>query len=142
MLLLAGCSDATSSSPGTTPPPLTGSYVLQAPVTVFEGMVEDPEGDFHLRVLATGGSLVLAQDSTYEHEVRFESYVDGSLSGRPRWADRGQWRARGDTLHFDSDYIGGLAYRGVSRDRSVTVLQDLVGEGTTAEYPFRQASLD
>jgi hypothetical protein len=142
MLLVAGCNDATDSSPGDTPPGLTGSYVLQAPVTVFEGVVQSPEGDFHLRVLATGGSLLLARDSSYEHEVRFESYIDGQLSARPRWVDRGQWRARGDTVDFDSDYIEGLVFRGVTNEGAVTVEQDLVGEGTKAGYPFRQASLE
>jgi hypothetical protein len=140
MLLLAGCSDATENSngsPGGPPPGLSGSYELQAPLTVFDDTVAG-ESPFHLRVLATGGSLVLAEDSTYQHQLRFESWIDGTLSGRSRWTDRGQWRARGDTLHFDSEYIGGLVFRGIGGDRSVTVVQDLVGEGTTAEYPFRR----
>jgi len=142
MLLLTGCSDATGGSPGTTPPDLTGSYVLQAPVTVFEGVVPSPDGDFQLRVLATGGSLLLSEDSSYEHEVRLESYIDGHLSARPRWVDRGQWRASGDTLHFDSAYIEGVAFRGAGGPQGVTLEQDLVGEGTTAKYPFRRASLE
>lgn len=140
MLLLAGCSDTTEESKpgGPGDPGLAGRYALETPFTAFEGRVESEGGDFDLRVVATEGTLELVGDSTYEQQLRFQTFIDGQLAGQSRWTDRGDWRARGDTLHFDSGYIGGLAFRGVKGDRRVRVLQDLVGEGVVAEYPFRR----
>lgn len=138
--LLSGCGEGTGTSPGGPTPGVPGTYLLQAPLPVFDDLVPDPEGDFHLRVVATGGSLVLMTDSRYQHEVHLEAYVDGQLSGRQGWVDRGDWRAAGDTLHFESGFIGNLVFRGVREDHAVKLVQDLVGEGITAEYPFHRAS--
>lgn len=149
MLLLAGCSDATREpgtggpeDPGNEPPGLTGDYGLQGPYTAFEGRVPDGQGgEMQLKVVAMDGSLVLT-DTTYEHQLRSETYIDGALAGRANWHDRGWWVAQGDTVYFNSNYIGGLHFRGIKNSGTVRVLLDLVGEGTLPEYPYRRRQIN
>jgi hypothetical protein len=88
-----------------------------------------------------GGALAFASDSTYEHRLQLEAYVDGELADRSRWTDRGLWRFAGDTLHFDSGFIENQAFLGQGNSERLTLIQDVVGEGVVASFPFvRQPS--
>ena len=47
---------------------------------VFEGTILGGTGpDFHLRVVASSGSLVLTEYGRYDHEVDLSAFVDGAF---------------------------------------------------------------
>lgn len=139
MLLLAGCSDSTGEGNPPADPSAAGNYTMNAPVLAFDGRVIEPEqGDFDLRVVATEGTLELASDSTYEYHARLDTYVDEVFVGKKIWQDHGDWRPVGDSLHFDSQYIEGLTFKGSRTGASMKLILDMVGEGTTAHFPFER----
>ena len=135
--LAAGCGND-AAGPADPPPAASGSYVLQAPLTIYDEIVPDSAGDYRLLVVATGGSLVLS-DSSYQQEVQYEAFVDGTLAARPRWVDRGLWRVQGDTVHFDSGYLEGVTFHAVRQQWGLRVHQTLMEETAVSVYPFRRA---
>lgn len=140
-MLVTGCEGGTSESPGPVDPGpgLAGQYALVAPFTAYEGIQHDSAwGNYQLKVVATSGSLEIGRDSSYLHELRLETYMDGQLVYQSRWGDHGRWRLAGDTLQFDSEYFENLVFRGSGGGRELVVLQDIVGEGVIAAFPFQR----
>jgi hypothetical protein len=130
----SGSKEVTGPGPG---PGSVGSYRLEAPFTAYEGSQSDSAwGTYQLKVIATEGTLMLRADSSYEHRLRLEAYIDGQLAHRGPWSDRGLWRQQGDSLVFDSGFIQNLAFRGVREEAGLVLHQDVVGEGVIAAFPF------
>src|SRR5690349_14759800 len=105
--LLASVSLACSStsSPDNSPH-TTGVFSLVSadartlPAQVFDGtIVTDEVPPFHLRVLATSGTLSIDANGHYEQQVKHDALIDGALSGRPAHADRGECTRSGAQLH-------------------------------------------
>lgn len=139
MMVLAGCSDSTGEGNPPADPGAAGTYTMNAPVLAFEGRVIEPEqGDFDLRVVATEGTLELASDSTYEYHARLDTYVDEVLAGKQIWQDRGDWRLVGDSIHFESQYLEGLTFKGSRTAGGMELTLDMVGEGSQAHFPFER----
>lgn len=142
-MVAAGCDSGSRETTGPTPVPgAAGSYRLEAPFVAYDGTQSDSAwGSYRLKVIATEGTLALRADGAYDHRLRLEAYVDGQLAHRGPWADRGFWRQQGDTLAFDSGYIENLAFRGVRNETGVALLQDVVGEGVIAAFPFTRQGI-
>lgn len=140
-MLVTGCEGGTSESPGPGDPApgLAGQYALVAPFTAYEGIQHDSAwGAYQLKVVATSGTFEIARDSTYRHELRLTTYMDGQPVYQGRWGDHGRWHQAGDTLRFASEYFENLAFRGSGGGRQLVVLQDVVGEGVIAAFPFQR----
>jgi hypothetical protein len=101
VLFIAGCSGTTGETSGPAEPGVAGNYALEVPFVAFQGRIADPEGgDFDLRMVATQGTLALAADSSYEHRIVFETYIDDRLDARPNWMDRGEVYASAEDLEL------------------------------------------
>jgi hypothetical protein len=128
-----------------TPSTLAGQYTLaQAggqplPGAVFDGIIHDSSGtipDFHLRIVASSGSLTLTADGRYQHAVDLVATIDGAPHSMPRWRDHGQFTLQGDSVHFDSEFLQGVQFAGAAKAGRLEVEQDLPGEGRLARYAF------
>jgi hypothetical protein len=103
---------------------------------IFEDSVGDVEHRFHLRVLALEGQLTLTSDGRYEQSLRHEVYVDGVLSDRPRWTDRGTFIANAALILFDPDLIENVEFIAQRSANRLDVTTDHVGEGQPASYRY------
>ena len=138
LVVAAACGDDPVSPAGP-----AGQYTLThaagqpVPAVVFEGTVPGgTEPDFHLRVVASSGSLVLTDDGRYDHEVDLSAFVDGAPQPATHWSDHGLYTVDGDSLHFDSDFIEKVRFSGSFAGGQVEVEQDLPGEGEPVPYRF------
>jgi hypothetical protein len=137
LLAASACTDAP-----TTPATLAGRYPLghvagaPLPAPIYDGVVQDPGGDFHLRVEATSGWLELGADGRYDHGVDLAVTIDGAAQPATRWRDHGVFSIRGDSLAFDSEYVENVAFAGQVDGGRIHVDQDLAGEGRPARFTF------
>ncbi len=118
-------------------PEMAGSYWLGAPFTAYEGTQRDSAwGTYPITVIATEGRLRLGEDGTYEHQLQLETRIGGQLAHRGRWGDRGSWTSTRDGLAFESKVIQSLAFTGVGSEGRLCLMQDVVGEGRLAAFPY------
>lgn len=140
-MLVSGCEGGGTEGPGPVDPGpgLAGQYALVAPFTAYEGIQHDSAwGNYQLKVVATSGAFEITGDSTYLHTLKLDTYMDGQLVYQGRWGDHGRWQLSGDTLRFDSEYFENVAFRGSGGGQQLVVLQDLVGEGVMAAFPYQR----
>jgi len=143
--LLGGCSS--TSAPDKAAPHTTGVFTLVSadgqpvPAPVFEGtIVTDQIPPFHLRVLAKAGSFSLDANGHYEHRVQHDAFIDGVIGARPDHSDRGECTRSGDQLHCVSTYLEFVEFTATLTDDTITIAQDLVGEGRVATYRYQWTS--
>jgi hypothetical protein len=139
--LLIACDKAVS--PGEIPDQSIGEFILVAaegaslPAPVFDGVVvADPDPSFHLRIVATSGSITIDATGHYEQRVSHDAFVDGALNGRATHVDRGECTRSGALLQCSSNYIEGVAFTGTFAGKTLTIGQDLAGEGHVAQYRY------
>ena len=139
--VMVGCSDYTAPTQGDGP--LTGQFNLVSaddqalPATVFDGtIVADPEPPFHLRVVATSGSIVLDANGHYEQRVEHNTMIDGVFNGRVIRVDRGDCTRTVSQLTCVSNFLEGVEFTGTIAGQTITIAQDLTGEGRVAEYRY------
>ena len=141
---LIGCSDSTS--PTDTTDHFSGTFDLThadaqpVPAAVFDGMISDVTPSFHLRVIATGGSISIDGNGHYEQRVNHDVFVDGALSGHFTRADRGECTRSGNDLHCDSSYLENVAFTASVARKTLTIAQDLSGEGRVSAYRYTWSS--
>jgi hypothetical protein len=145
VVLLFGAASACAEGP-TTPAALAGRYPLQRvagsplPAPIYDAVVPDTSGNFHLRLDATTGWLELTADGHYDHGVDLAVTIDGTPQPTTRWRDHGRYTVQGDTLAFDSDYIQDVSFRGVAGAGRVQVDQNLAepiaGAGAAVRFTF------
>ena len=139
--VLIGCD---KSSPTEAADRSIGQFALVAaenvalPATVFDGIVvADPDPWFHLRVVATSGSITLDATGHYEQRVSHEAFIDGSLGSRATHVDRGECTRSGSQLQCSSSYLQNVEFTGTLADGILTIQQDLAGEGHAATYRYQ-----
>lgn len=153
LLALAACSDTP-----TAPAEATGRYALEQvdgaplPAAIFDGVVADTSGDFHLKVVATTGWLELTAGGRYDHGVDLAVTIDGQPQPMVRWRDHGVYVQHADTvplgprksvqrsntLSFDSEYLQNVSFDGAIEQGRLHIVQDLAGEGRVARFSFRR----
>jgi hypothetical protein len=147
--LVAGVSVACSSTsaPDKSAPHTTGVFTLVSangealPAAVFEGtIVTDEIPPYHLRVLATSGSITIDANGHYEHRVNHDAMIDGVLGGRPNHTDRGSCTRSGEELHCVSEYLQAVEFTASLSGDVITIAQDLVREGHVATYRYQWTS--
>ena len=139
--VLIGCE---KSSPTEAPDRSTGQFALVAaenvalPATVFDGIVVlDPDPSLHLRVVAISGSITIDAIGHYEQRVSHDAFIDGTLGGRATHVDRGECTRSGAQLQCSSSYLQNVEFTGTIADGTLTIQQDLVGEGHAATYRYQ-----
>jgi hypothetical protein len=147
LLVAAAIGCSSTSAPANNTPQTTGVFNLvlaesqSLPAAVFEGtIVTEDAPAFHLRVLATSGSFSIDGSGHYEHRVNQDVFIDGALSGRPRYSDHGECTRNGAQLQCTSTYLEGVELAATLGNNRVTIAQDLVGEGKTATYVYQWTS--
>jgi hypothetical protein len=106
------------------------------PAPVFDDVVQDDSGSFHLRVVATSGWLELGANGRYDHGIELAATIDGQPAPTTHWRDHGMYTVRGDTVDFESAYLENVSFHARVADRRLHVDQDLVGEGRAAQFTF------
>lgn len=140
-VFMSACSDDESTGPNE-PAPLVGVYALTAaegnalPAVIFNDSTGDEENRFHLRVLALEGELKLTADGKYEQVVRHEVYIDGVLSDRPRWSDRGSYLVGATLIYFESEVIQNVDFLAQRSSNRLDVTTDIIGEGLPVSYRY------
>ena len=137
LLALSACSDGIT---GHSEFP-EGTYLLHtaagqpAPAVIHSDIDVTTGKPLEIRVL--GDTLELFHGFYLQH-ARLEAYVEGQLVSRSRWADRGLYTVTGNALHFESDYLQNVVFDGmIGAAGSISVTQNLAGEGTADEYVFK-----
>jgi hypothetical protein len=132
------------TSPTETADKSIGQFALVAaenvalPATVFDGIVvADPDPSFHLRIVATSGSITIDATGHYEQRVSHDAFIDGSLGGRATHVDRGECTRSGAQLQCSSSYLQNVEFTGTLADGILTIQQDLAGEGHAATYRYQ-----
>jgi hypothetical protein len=143
LLVLSACTDrAVGVSPG-----IAGTYLLQTAAgqpapAVIHSDIDITTGQL-LEIRVVGDTLDLFSNGHYIQRARIEAYIGGQLASRSRWADNGVYTVTGNAVHFDSDYLQNVAFDGsigsIEPEKSITVTQNLAGEGTPDEYVFKNA---
>ena len=141
---MIGCSDSTSpdnSDHFTGQFDLTHAEALPLPATVFEGNITSVTPAFHLRIVATSGSIVISPNGHYEQHVQHDTFIDGAFNGHVTHADRGECSRTGGELQCISSYLENVAFTAPIAGRTLTISQDLSGEGRAASYRYTWSSL-
>ena len=141
VLLVAACgSESTAPEPA-----VLARYALSQingvalPAVVFDAIITDEEdGDSHMRVVATQGSIELRVDETYVQSVNLIYYIDGVRSAYVRYADRGTYHQSGSDVMFESGVLAGVVFHGAVQGENIVADQDLTGEGVTATYGYQK----
>ena len=137
---LIGCSDSTA--PSDKGPHFSGRFDLtQAdaqplPAAVFDGIISDVTPAFHLRVLATGGSISIDTNGHYEQHVDHDVMINGAFNGPLTRADRGECTRSGNELHCESNYLENVTFTATVNGQTLDIAQDLSGEGRVAAYRY------
>jgi hypothetical protein len=145
-VMILACSDSTSPNRGD---PYTGTFVLTnaddqpLPATVFDGIIVVPEPDpsFHLRILATTGSITIDANGHYRQLVDHDAFVDGVFASRVTRSDHGDCTRAGNQLTCLSNYLEGIEFTGTFSGSTLTIAQDLSGEGQIVSYRYGRATL-
>ena len=142
LTVLFGCDKA--SSPVESPDKSIGEFALVAaegtslPAAVFDGIVvADPDPSFHLKVVATSGSITIDATGHYEQRVSHDAYIDGTLGSRATHVDRGECTRAGAQLQCSSSYLQNVAFIATLTDGVLIIQQDLAGEGHAATYRYQ-----
>ena len=141
LLALSACSDVpVEAEPQTAPGryTLSGAAGQPVPAVVFDDTIRDDSGDFHLRIVATSGTLVLTETGGYEQRLEQTPYIDGQPQPRLRRTDRGAYTVSGDSLHFESSFIQNVRFTAVYRNGEVRVEQDAAETGAATVYRYRR----
>ena len=141
---LIGCSDSTA--PADNSPHFFGRFDLtqaeaQAlPAAVFDGMITDVTPAFHLRVLATGGSISIDTNGHYEQRVNHDVMINGAFNGPLTRVDHGECTRSGNEFRCESSYLENVAFTATVDGVRLVIAQDLSGEGRVASYRYTWAS--
>lgn len=141
---LIGCSESTA--PADTGPHFSGRFDLtQAeaqplPAAVFDGIINQVTPAFHLRVLATGGSISIDANGHYEQHVNHDVMINGAFNGPLTRADRGECTRSGNQFHCESNYLENVVFTATVDGQKLDIAQDLSGEGRVATYRYTWAS--
>jgi hypothetical protein len=141
-----GCSTSTSPVDDTTIH-TSGTFNLYSannstlPAQVFAGLITG-QGitPFNLRVVATTGSFTIDANNHYEQRVDHDAFIDGVLGARNIHSDHGDCTRAGAELHCTSTYLEFVEFTAVFGRNTVTITQDLVGEGHAATYLYTWAA--
>ena len=146
LLVLVACDRA--SSPVESRDKSIGEFALVAaegaslPATVFDGVVvADPDPSFHLKVVATSGSITIDATGHYEQRVSHDAFIDGTLGGRATHVDRGECTRSGAGLQCSSSYLENVEFNATLTDGILIIQQDLAGEGHAAIYRYHWMSV-
>ena len=141
---MIGCSDSTSPVDNTDhfsgQFDLTHAEAVPLPATVFEGNINDVTPAFHLRIVATSGSIVISPNGHYEQHVQHDAFIDGAFNGHVTRADRGECSRTGSELHCSSSFLQNVEFIASISGRALTISQDLSGEGRAASYRYAWSS--
>ena len=136
--VLSGCSDSTSPNGND---PFTGTFDLTTvedralPTTVFEGdIVAEPS--FHLRIVAKAGAITIDPSGHYEQHVEHDAFIDGVRAGGVDRTDRGECVRSGTQLSCESNYLEGIQFTGTFSGTTLTIAQDVAGEGAVVSYRY------
>lgn len=136
---LAACTDG-----GTAPTRASAAmYVLvsandqPAPALVHDKIW--PDDNEHTQLFVTADTIVLTADGRYTQHAVLLAYSNGSYVGRTDRRDHGIVARSGPALHFDSNFIQNVSFDGSADEQgTLSVVQDLPLEGTTARYVLRR----
>ena len=136
------CSEPAAPTPA--PPSVLGVYALHtaaggAPPALIQHIVETETG-LQMQVYVMTDTLELDAGGQYQQRAQIEVRSGTTLVNRARWADHGTYALRNGAMHFESDYLQNVTFEGSAGTSSISLVQDLVGEGTTVEYVLRPAS--
>lgn len=110
------------------------------PAEIYEEVVVPDEGSpWLLELVVLGGTLVLDPDGSYQHLLTLDTWKDGSIVGRNRWADHGVWMEVRAGMTFTSTWIDGHAFTGTRSGSDVALAFDLhpfVGTHAVVELVF------
>ena len=141
--IVLACTNGTSPADNRS----TGTFTLVSaddqtlPAAVFDGVVSaDPSPPFHLRIIATSGSLTLDANGHYEQRVEHDTIIDGVKNGRVTRADRGECSRTGTQLQCFSNFLEGVEFTATIVASKITIAQDLAGEGHVATYRYNWTS--
>jgi hypothetical protein len=141
---MIGCSDTTSppdnSDHFTGQFDLTHAESVALPATVFEGNITNVTPAFHLRIVATSGSIVISPNGHYEQHVQHDTFIDGAFNGHVTRADRGECTRTGSELQCSSSFLQSVEFTASIAGRILTISQDLSGEGRAASYRYSWSS--
>lgn len=142
LMVLIACDKA--ASPVESPNLSIGEFALVAaegvslPAPVFDGIVvADPDPSFHLKIVATSGSITIDATGHYEQRVSHDAFIDGALGGRATHVDRGECARSGAQLQCSSSYLQNVEFTAMLGNGILTIQQDLAGEGHAATYRYQ-----
>jgi hypothetical protein len=136
------CSDP--AAPASPPAPsILGVYALRTaagaePPALIQHIIEAESG-MRMQVYVMSDTLELDVGGHYQQRALIEVRSGSTLVGRSRWFDRGRYSSQHGVMRFESDYLQNVAFDGVLGAGSVSLVQDLVGEGTTVVYVLQPA---
>lgn len=144
-IITSGCSS--TSSPDKSVSRDTGVFTLVSadaqtlPANVFDGTIVTGEiPPFHLQVLAKSGTFTIDANGHYEHRVQHDAVIDGVVSGRPDHSDHGDCTRSANQLHCVSTYLEFVEFTATVSDGTISIAQDLIGEGRVATYRYQWSS--
>lgn len=121
---------------------LVGAEGSPPPVAIYEEIAAPNDASpWLLELVVLGGALVLEPEGTYGHLLTIDTFKDGRIVGRSRWADHGVWTEGGAGLVFTSTWIEGHAFTGTRSGSDVVIAFDLhpfVGTHTAVELLFAE----
>lgn len=145
MALATGCGGGANSDP---PLESARQYQLRTaaqqplPATILDTVIHDPSGDFRLRYVVLQASLGITQSGNYTHQVKYRCYIDNAMMPPQLWNDRGTYTVSNSDIHFESDYFQNQRYEGTQSANSITLENDLSGEGVPVPFVFAHGISD
>lgn len=122
---------------------MVGVYALRTaagatPPALVQHIVETETG-LQMQVYVMNDTLELDIGGHYRQRAQIEVRSGTTLINRARWADHGTYTLQRGAMRFDSDYLQNVTFAGSLGTGTISLVQDLVGEGTTAEYVLEPA---
>ena len=119
---------------------LTHAESVALPATVFEGNITTVTPAFHLRIVATSGSIVISPNGHYEQRVQHDTFIDGAFNGHITREDRGECARTGSELQCSSSFLQNVEFTASITGRTLRCSQDLSGEGAPTSYSCERPS--
>lgn len=124
-------------------PSVLGVYALHsaagaAPPALVQRLVESETG-MQMQVYVMSDTLELDANGRYQQRAQLEVRSGATAIAHTHWVDRGTYSVQNGAMHFDSNYFQNVGFGGTRGAGNISLLQDIVGEGTSVEYVLQPA---
>ena len=121
----------------------TGQFTLThadeqpLPAPVFDGVINPaPNPTFHLRIVATTGTISIDANGHYQQHLEHDTFIDGVWNGRVVYSDHGNCTRAGTQLLCESNYLEFVTFTATISGTTLTIAQDIADEGHAATYRY------